>query len=156
MSTKNRKARHLLLSICIQLVCRVNIQVSAQQFKCRIDSGSGANVMSLDDYKKVNPSEFDEVGNSLVGFSNDRTTLKAYGQKTIKQYGVRALNCQWDNKLMTNIWYCRGQRTHIARITNIKENGAVPETLQGLHRAHRHTSNTTKQPGQVCNRWWYV
>ena len=48
-----------------------------QQFKCKIDSGAGANVMSLDDYKKVNPSEFDEAGNSLVGFSNDKTTLKA-------------------------------------------------------------------------------
>ena len=54
---------------------------------------------------------------------------------------------------MTNISYCRGQRTHIARITNIKENGVVPETPQGLHRDHRHTSSTTKQPGQVCNRW---
>ena len=31
----------------------------AQQFKCKIDSGAGANAMSLDDNKKVNPSEFD-------------------------------------------------------------------------------------------------
>ena len=63
----------------------------AKQVKCKTDSGAGANVMSLDDYTKVNPSEFDEAGNSLVGFSNDRTTLKAYGGKTIQQYGVRAL-----------------------------------------------------------------
>ena len=61
--------------------------------------------MSLDDYKKVNPSEFDEAGNSLVGFSNDRTSLKAYGGKTIQQYGVRALNCQWDNKLIKPIFH---------------------------------------------------
>ena len=61
--------------------------------------------MSLDDYKKVNPSEFDEAGNSLVGFSIDRTTLKAYGGKTIKQYGVRALNSQWDNKLTRPIFH---------------------------------------------------
>ena len=54
--------------------------------------------MSLDDYKKVNPSQFDEAGNSHVGFSNDRTTLKAYGGKTIQQYGLRVLNCKWDNK----------------------------------------------------------
>ena len=53
----------------------------AQQFKCKIDTGAGANVMSLDDYKKVDPSEFEEAGNSLVGFSNDKTTLKAYGEK---------------------------------------------------------------------------
>ena len=37
----------------------------AKQVKCKIDSGAGANVMSLDDYKKVNPSKFDEAGNSL-------------------------------------------------------------------------------------------
>ena len=76
----------------------------SQQFKCKIDSGAGANVMSVDDYKKVNPSVFDEAGNSLVGFSNDKTTLKAYGGKTIQQYGVRALNCQWDNKLIKPIF----------------------------------------------------
>ena len=34
---------------------------SVQQVKCKIDTGAGANVMSLDDYKKVNPSEFDEA-----------------------------------------------------------------------------------------------
>ena len=28
----------------------------AKQVKCKIDSGAGANLMSLDDYKKVNPS----------------------------------------------------------------------------------------------------
>ena len=51
--------------------------------------------MSLDDYKKVNPLELDETGNSLVGLNNDRTTLKAQGGKTIQQYGVRVLSCQW-------------------------------------------------------------
>ena len=61
--------------------------------------------MSLDDYKKVNPSEFDEVGNSVVGFSNDKTTLKVYGGKTIQQYGVRVTNCQWDNKYIKPIFH---------------------------------------------------
>ena len=79
---------------------------SAKQVKCKIDSGAGANVMSLDDSKKVNPSEFDEAGNSLVGFSNDRTTsLKAYSGKTIQQYSVRLLNCQWYNKLIKPIFH---------------------------------------------------
>ena len=69
-----------------------------------MDSGVGANVLSLDDYKKVNPSECDVAGNSLVGFSNDRTALKIYGGRTIQWYGVRALNCQWDNKLIKPIF----------------------------------------------------
>ena len=77
----------------------------AQQVKYKIDSGAGANVMSLDDYKKVNPSGFDEARNSLEGFSNDRTTMKAYGGKTIQQYGVRALNCQWANNLIKPIFH---------------------------------------------------
>ena len=42
---------------------------------------------------------------TLVGFSNDRTTQKAYGGKTIQQYGVRGLNCQWDNKLITPVFH---------------------------------------------------
>ena len=77
----------------------------AKQVKCKIDSGAGANLMSLDDYKKVNPSEFDEAGNSLAGFSNDKTTLKAYGGKTIQQYGVRVINCQWNNKCIRPIFH---------------------------------------------------
>ena len=77
----------------------------AKQVKCKIDSGAAANVMSLDDYKKVNPSEFDVAGNSLVGFSNDKTTLRAYGGKTIQQYGVRVINCQWDNRYIKPIFH---------------------------------------------------
>ena len=69
----------------------------SRAMKCNIDTGAGANLISLDDYKKVNPSEFDESGNSLAGYSHDRTTLKAYGGRTIKQYGVMVINCIWDN-----------------------------------------------------------
>ena len=76
-----------------------------QQFKCKTDSEAGANVMSLDDYKKVKPLEFDEAGNSLVWFSNDRTALKAYGGMTIQHYSVRMLNCQWDNILIKPIFH---------------------------------------------------
>ena len=65
--------------------------------KCKTDTAAGANLMSLDDYKKVNHSEFDESGNSVVGYSCDRTTLKAYGRRTIKQYGVRVISFHCDN-----------------------------------------------------------
>ena len=78
----------------------------AQQVKCKIDSAEAvANVLSLGDYKKVNPSEFDKAGNSLVRFSNDRITLKAHGGKTIQQYGIRVLNYQWENKLIKPIFH---------------------------------------------------
>ena len=79
MSTKNRKARHSHSLNIYPTSLQGKNTGPAQQFKCKIDTGARANVMSLDDYKKVNPSEFDEAENSLVGFSNDRTTLRAYG-----------------------------------------------------------------------------
>ena len=102
----------------------------AKQVKCKIDSGEGANVMSLDDYKKVNPSGFDKAGNSLAGFSNDKTTLKVYGGKTIQQYGVRVINCQWDNKYIKQIFHIvEAKRPILPRINNIEENVVVPERL---------------------------
>ena len=76
-----------------------------KQVKCKIDSGASANVMSLGDYKKLNPLEFDEVGNSLAGFSNDKTTRMEYGGKTIQRYGVRVINCQWENKYIKPIFH---------------------------------------------------
>ena len=57
----------------------------SREMKCKIDTVVGANLMSLDDYKKVNLSEFDESGYSLAQYSHDRTPLKAYGRRTIKQ-----------------------------------------------------------------------
>ena len=77
----------------------------AKQVICKMDSGAGASVMSLNDYKKVNPSEFEEAENSLAGFSNDKTTVKVYGGKKIQQYGVRIINCQWDNKYIKPIFH---------------------------------------------------
>ena len=41
----------------------------------------------------------------LKGFGNDRTFLKAYDGKTIQQYGVRPLNCQWNNKVIKPIFH---------------------------------------------------
>ena len=61
--------------------------------------------MSQDDYKKVNHSEFDKSGNSFAGYSHDRTTLKAYGWRTIKQYGVKVISCQWDNLFIKPIFH---------------------------------------------------
>ena len=31
-----------------------------REMKCKTDIGAGSNLMSPDDYKKVNPSEFDQ------------------------------------------------------------------------------------------------
>ena len=71
----------------------------SREMMFKIDTGAGANLISVDDYSKVNPSDIDESGNSLAGCSHNRTTLKAYGGRTIKQYGVRVINCYWENFL---------------------------------------------------------
>ena len=58
--------------------------------------GAGANVMSLRTYREVNPSEFDGEGNCFSGFKIDMTILKVYIGTTIKQHGVRGINCFQD------------------------------------------------------------
>ena len=60
---------------------KVKTQVHAEM-RCKIHTGAGANLMLLDDYKNVNPSDFNDLGNSLAGYSHDRTSLKAYGGMT--------------------------------------------------------------------------
>ena len=77
----------------------------SREMKCKIDIGEGANMISLDDYKKVNPSEFHESGNYLAGYSHERTALKAYGGRTIKQYSVRIINCHWENLFIKPIFH---------------------------------------------------
>ena len=77
----------------------------AQEIKCKLDTGPDANVVSLKDYKRINPSEFDSSGNSIVGFQDDQTTLKGYGGVLIKQYGVRVINSVWDKKLMKMVFH---------------------------------------------------
>ena len=49
--------------------------------------------MSLKTYREVNTSEFDGEGNCASGFNNVMTTLKGYTGTTIKQHGVRGINC---------------------------------------------------------------
>ena len=74
----------------------IDIFSGLQVFKCKLYSGAGANVMSLKTYREVNASEFDGEGNCVPGFNNDMTILKGYTGTTIKQHGVRGINCFWD------------------------------------------------------------
>ena len=126
----------------------------AQQVKWKIESGAGANVMSLDDYKKANPSEFDNAGNSLVGFSNDRTTLKAYGGKTIQQYGVRALNFQWYNKLIKPIFHIiEAERPILLGLPTLRRMGLFQKHPKVFIENIEVHQIQKRQPGQVCSRW---
>ena len=77
----------------------------------------------------MNPSEFDDTGISLVGFSNDRTTLKAYNGKTIQQRCDRALNCQWDNKLVKPIFhFVEAKGPILLGLTTLRRMGLFWET----------------------------
>ena len=55
-----------------------------KQVKCKIDYGSMANVMPLSIFKMLNPSEFQNDGNSISGFNRDMTRLVAYGNRPIQ------------------------------------------------------------------------
>ena len=144
MSTKQKSQAFTYINI-YQTSLQGKNTGPGQQAKCKIDSGAGANVMSLDDYKKVNPLEFEEAGNSLVGFHNDRTTLKAYGGKTIQQFSVRDLNCQWDNKLIKPIFHIvEAKGPILLTLTTLRKMGLFQKHPR-VFIENRHTPHSAKK-----------
>ena len=67
--------------------------------KSKLDTGAGANVMSLSTYKSINPSDFDKDGNTTGNFQRSSTGLKSFGGRWIQQYGIKTIKCVWDKKL---------------------------------------------------------
>ena len=55
MSTKKQKSQAFTFVNMYPTNLQGKNTGPAQQFKCKIDSGAGANLMSLDDYKKLIP-----------------------------------------------------------------------------------------------------
>ena len=47
----------------------------AKQVKYKVDCGAMANIMPLNIFEMLNPSEFDKDGNSISGFNRDMTRL---------------------------------------------------------------------------------
>ena len=67
--------------------------------KSKLDAGAGANIMSLNTYKSINPSDFDKDGNPTGNLQKASTGLKSFGGRQIQQYGIKAIKCVWDKKL---------------------------------------------------------
>ena len=67
--------------------------------KSKLDTGAGANIMSLSTYKSINPSDFDKDGNPTGNFQRASTGLKSFGGRQIQQYGIKTMKCVWDKKL---------------------------------------------------------
>ena len=126
-------------------------KVTAQPkvFKCKLDSGAGANVMSLKTYREVNPSEFDGQGNCVSGFNNDMTILKGYTGTTIKQHGGQRhqLLLGWKT-FQTSISYCRYRRSYTAWFANNEKNGIIYRPQVGECGDSRHSCRV-QEPGQV-------
>ena len=57
--------------------------------RSKLDTGAGANIMSLSTYKSVNPSDFDKDGNPTGNFQRVSTGLKSFGGRQIQQYGIK-------------------------------------------------------------------
>ena len=47
--------------------------------RSKLDTGAGANIMSLSTYKSINPSDFDKDGNLTGNFQRASTGLKSFG-----------------------------------------------------------------------------
>ena len=67
--------------------------------RSKLDTGAGANIMSLSIYKSINPSDFDKDGNPTGNFQRASTGLKSFWDRQIQQYGIKTINCVWDKKL---------------------------------------------------------
>ena len=67
--------------------------------KSKLDTGAGANIMTLCTYKSINPSEFDKEGNLTGNFQRSSTGLKSFGDRQIQQYSIKTIKCAWDKKL---------------------------------------------------------
>ena len=118
-------------------------------FKCKLDSVAGTNVMSLKTYREVNPSEFDGEGNCVSSFNNDMTILKGYTGTTIKQHGVRGINCFWDRiHFQTSISYCGYRKSYTAWFANNEKNGIIYRLQVGECGDSRHSCRV-QEPSQV-------
>ena len=85
--------------------------------KSKLDTGAGANIMSLSTYKCINPSDFDKEGNPTGNFQRSGTGLKSFGGRQIQQYGIKTIKCAWDKKtVFTKFSHCRCRRTHPDRV----------------------------------------
>ena len=67
--------------------------------RSKLDTGAGANIMSLSTYRSINPSDFDKDNNPTGNFQRASTGLKSFGGRQIQQYGVKTIKCVWNKKL---------------------------------------------------------
>ena len=67
--------------------------------RSKLDTGAGANIMSLNTYKSINPHDFDKDGNPTGNFQRASTGSKSFGGRQIQQYGIKTIKCVWDKKL---------------------------------------------------------
>ena len=101
--------------------------------KSKLDTGAGANIMSLSTYKSINPSDFDKEGNPTGNFQRSSTGLKSFGGRQIQQYGIKTIRCAWDRKLCTKLSHCRCRRTHPDRVRNNAEVRHDPVSSPSSH-----------------------
>ena len=67
--------------------------------RSKLDTGAGANIMSLSTYKSINPSDFDKEGNPTGNFQRVSTGLESFGGRQIQHYAIKTIKCVWDKKL---------------------------------------------------------
>ena len=74
--------------------------------KLKVDSGSEANLMPLQQYKKLYPDKFNSNGLPLMRFiTESEAVLSAYGGTVIKHKGKVSLPCQYKGKKFMCTFY---------------------------------------------------
>ena len=57
--------------------------------RSKLDTGAGANIMSLRTCKSINPSDLDKDGNPTGNFQGASTGLKSFEGRQIQQCGIK-------------------------------------------------------------------
>ena len=67
--------------------------------RAKVDTGAQGNVLPLRIFKSMFPGDIDENGEPVTGsLQPSQTKLTAYGGSPLKQFGICALNCSYENQ----------------------------------------------------------
>ena len=69
------------------------LTVRLKGMRDKLDTGAGANIMSLSTYKSINPSDVDKEGSPTGNFQRASTVLISFGGRQIQQYGIKTIKC---------------------------------------------------------------
>ena len=105
-----------------------------KSMKSKLDTGAGANIMSLSTYKSINPSDFDKEGNPTGNFPKVKHWIEIiWGQADTTIWYKNHKVCLEQETVFTKLSHCRCRRTHPDRVRNNAEVRHDPVSSPSSH-----------------------